>query len=259
MKKCVACLTRGYPDFSNYWMLITRNKNIEENLIDKTIDVLIFHEGNIIEEHQVEIAKNTPLLNIKFINITNNAFKKEKESIQFYESTNYFGIGYRHMCSFWFVDFWNFVSDYDYLIRIDEDCYVNSNIDNVFTNLNNYHIISAKYENDEDFVTVGLNQLTLDFISRNSDSGYIFKKNTEKHPSGGPYTNFFGLSLNILRTNNMYCKYIQHVDSSNQIYEKRWGDLPLWGEVIDYIFGTEYFFIDNNFKYHHGSHNSNIN
>ena len=67
------------------------------------------------------------------------------------------------------------------------------------------------------------------------------------------------LSKNILRTNNMFYKYIQDVDSSNQIYEKRWGDLPLWGEVIDYILGTEYFFIDNTFKYYHGSHNIDIN
>jgi hypothetical protein len=259
MKKCIACLTRGYPNYYSYSTLIGRNKHIQHNLIDKTIDVLIFHEGNIIEEHQVEIAKNTPLLNIKFINVTNNAFKKEKETIQFYEPTNVFGIGYRHMCSFWFVDFWNFVSDYDYLVRIDEDCYVNSNIDNVFTNLNNYPIISAKYDNDYDFVTVGLNQLTLDFINRNSDSGYIFKKNTEKHPCGGPYTNFIGLSLNVLRTNNILDKYIQEVDSSNQIYEKRWGDLPLWGEAIDYILGNDCFFIDNTFTYYHGSHNVSVN
>jgi hypothetical protein len=259
MKKCIACLTRGYSDYNRYSTLINRNKHIAHNLTDKTIDVLIFHEGNIIEEHQVEIAKNTPLLNIKFINVTNNAFKKEKESIPLDESTLEFNIGYRHMCSFWFVDFWNFLSDYEYLIRIDEDCYVNSNIDDVFTNLNNYFIITGKYDTDRDYVTVGLNQLTLNFINKNSESGYIFKKNTEKYPSGGPYTNFFGLSLNILKKNNMFFKYIQEVDSSNQIYEKRWGDLPLWGEAIDYILGTECFFIDATFKYYHGSHILHVN
>jgi hypothetical protein len=259
MKKCIACLTRGYSDYNKYSMLIDRNKHIEHNLTDKTIDVLIFHEGNITEEDQDKIAKNTPLLNIKFINVTNNAFKKEKENIQFYEPTNIFDIGYRHMCSFWFVDFWNFVSDYDYLIRIDEDCCVNSSIDDVFTNLNNSPIITGIYENDFDWVTVDLNKFTLDFINNNSDSGYIFKKNNEKYPSGGPYTNFFGLSLNILKKNNMFFKYIQEVDSSNQIYEKRWGDLPLWGEAIDYILGTECFFIDTTFKYYHGSHNLHVN
>jgi hypothetical protein len=259
MKKCIAVLTRGYSDFGNYWMLITRNKHIEENLTDKTTDILIFHEGNITEQQQIEIANYTPLLNIKFVNISSNAFKKEKESIQFYEPTSGYGIGYRHMCSFWFVDFWNFVSEYDYLVRIDEDCYVNSNIDYVFTNLNNYYIITGRYYVDDDFVTVGLNQLTRDFINKNSDSGYIFKKNTEKHPSDGPYTNFIGLSLNILRTNNMLVKYVQEVDSSNQIYEKRWGDLPLWGEVVDYIVGTEKLFIDNTVKYFHGSHKIQVN
>ena len=57
----------------------------------------------------------------------------------------------------------------------------------------------------------------------------------------------------------MFYKYIQHVDSSNQIYEKRWGDLPLWGEAIDYILGTDGLFIDKTFTYYHGSHNSHVN
>jgi len=259
MKKCVALLTRGYDNFDSYSSLITRNKHIECNLLDKTIDILIFHEGNITEQHQIEITKNTPLLNIKFINITSHAFKKEKECIKFYEPTKMFNLGYRHMCSFWFVDFWNFVSDYDYLIRIDEDCIVFSNIDDVFTKLIKYPIISAKYDGDNDFVTVGMNQFTLNFINNNSESGYVFKKNNPKHLPGGPYTNFCGLSLKTLRENNMLHKYIQEVDLSNQIYEKRWGDLPLWGEVVDYIIGSESLFIDNTFRYYHESHKTLVN
>jgi len=43
------------------------------------------------------------------------------------------------------------------------------------------------------------------------------------------------------------------------IYERRWGDLPLWGEVIYYIFGEETMKVDNNIMYYHGSHFSKIN
>jgi hypothetical protein len=53
MKKCISILTRGYQDFSNYKSLLERNQHIERHLDDKTIDLLLFHEGNIREDHQM--------------------------------------------------------------------------------------------------------------------------------------------------------------------------------------------------------------
>ena len=78
MKSCIAVLTRGYEDESQYSMLIKRNRHIANNLNNKLIDILIFHEGNINENHQLYIKKHTPKLTLIFINILNNAFKKEK-------------------------------------------------------------------------------------------------------------------------------------------------------------------------------------
>ena len=136
MRYCIAVLTRGYNDISMYSLLIRRNLAIQENLVDKTIDILIFHEGNITAEHQVHIIKETPDLNIKFIDVNNgHAFKQHKAAIEFNPETNFFKIGYRHMCSFWFVDFWHFVGDYDRMLRIDEDCFIDFNIDSVLQNL----------------------------------------------------------------------------------------------------------------------------
>ena len=100
MRQCVAVLTRGYNDISMYSKLIRRNKAIQENLTDKTTDMLIFHEGNITDEHQVYIVKETPDLNLIFINVNNGmAFKPEKSTIEFHPDTSFFKIGYRHMCS----------------------------------------------------------------------------------------------------------------------------------------------------------------
>ena len=259
MKKCIAVLTRGYEHFHNYSLLIQRNKHIENNLLDKTIDILIFHEGNITEQHQIEIAQQTPLLKIIFLNIkSSKAFRNEKENTQFYQPTLEWGIGYRHMCSFWFADFLHFVSEYDYLVRIDEDCNIYSNVDYIFTKLNEYCFISGTCEKDQPHVTLGLNQFTIDFVNKNSDS-YVFKQNEVKDPPSGPYTNLFGISLNFVRTHDILLKYIQEIDFSNKIYENRWGDLPLWGEVIDYITGKESIFIDNTIKYYHASHCMQVN
>jgi hypothetical protein len=256
MSCCIAGLTRGYEDISKYSQLINRNISIEKHLNNKNIDILIFHEGNITDSQQTYIKQKTPSLKIIFINILSGAFKESKSKILFSPETKSFNLGYRHMCDFWFVSFWSFVQNYDYLLRIDEDCVMNTNIDIIFYNLQEYGIICAKYDTDEVFVTRGLNEFTLNFINTNPNYEFKHKK---KKISGGPYTNLFGISLDKLRNNEMLQKYIQEIDNSNMIYERRWGDLPLWGEVICYIIGYPMLFIDNTIQYFHGSHNLAIN
>lgn len=256
-KACIAVLTRGYKTNKEYETLCKRNKSIEINLIDKEIDILIFHEGNITIEQQSYISNHTPLLHIIFIDISPIAFKKEKEQIKFSVETRGIPINYRHMCSFWFVDFWNVVKDYDFLLRIDEDCVMDCNIDTIFSQLHTYLFVAGHYENDQDFVTRGLNDFTRSFIEKNKHQ-YTFTETKPKQVAG-PYTNVIGFSLIELRKNNILMKYIQEVDSSTLIYERRWGDLPIWGEVIYYICGTHTLLLDSYITYFHGSHHKQIN
>ena len=71
MKNCIYVLTRGYQKIEDYKTLIERNKSIEQNfpgLSDDNIDYIIFHEGNISEEHQKYIQNNTTIP-LKFINV----------------------------------------------------------------------------------------------------------------------------------------------------------------------------------------------
>jgi len=258
MSKCIAVLTRGYNNNSQYHLLIKRNKHISKNLINKSIDNLIFHEGNISHEQQIYIKNETPELNIIFINILNIAFQSEKNSINFEEAFG-FGLGYRHMCSFWFINFFDAVNEYDKVLRIDEDCFMDSNIDDIFSYLDNYLFVTGKIEKDEDFVTVGLNEFSLNFINKiKEESEFIPFQLNSKLP-GGPYTNLIGFSLDKIRNNEVFIKYKNEIEKSNMIYKRRWGDLPLWGEVIYYIFGDNSLKIQNSIKYYHGSHNKNIN
>jgi hypothetical protein len=248
-KKCIAVLTRGYANLNEYDTLIKRNKHIESNLKDKKIELLFFHEGNITPHHQEHIKAETPHLNMHFINVNNgNAFKKEKEQIEISEETKDAGYGYRHMCSFWFVDFWNFLGDYDFMIRIDEDCFIEFDIDNLFDELNSHIFISGKLEIDQDYVTRGLSDFTLEFMKRNMDINY-----NSVYPPRGPYTNLFAINLPMIKQNSILKKYILAVDESNNIYSRRWGDLPLWGQAIDNIFGSTALCIKK-LRYYHGSH-----
>ena len=257
MKLCTAVLTRGYEDVEQYDMLIKRNQNIDKHLSKKTkIDHLIFHEGNITDEHQKYIQSKTPEMVLQFLNISNIAFSNQKEKISFTEA-HHFNIKYRHMCHFWFIDFMNACEQYDRMLRIDEDCFLESNIDDIFEKLDNHTFVTGMVDVDLDSVTRGLNEFSLIFIKQHENVFHFEKKDT-KNPSG-PYTNLIGFNLNSIRQNEMFKKYQNEVDNSNMIYERRWGDLPLWGEVIYYIFDERSMMIDKNIKYFHQSHNKKVN
>lgn len=253
-KNAVILLTRGYTNIKRYDMLINRNKSIEKNLIDKSIDILIFNENNITNEHQNYIKKMTPNLNIIFINILEKAFLNEKKNIKVDKSVEKFSLGYRHMCSFWFVNFWNFVETYDRVLRIDEDCIIDFNIDKIFYLLNNKVAIYGHWERDCDFVTNCMNSFTLNFFKNNGID--IIKK--DKIISG-PYTNIISFNLEKLRQNELLFKYINEIDKSNNIYIWRWGDLPLWGEVLLYMYDKDDHLLTKYIKYYHKSHNRKVN
>jgi hypothetical protein len=255
-KICIVVLTRGYINNNKYYKLIERNKCIEKQISSKKVDILIFHEGNISPSQQKYISTKTPSLPIKFIDIREKAFKKDKEEIKFDDDTQSFTLGYRHMCSFWFIDFLNFVEEYDYLIRIDEDCFVMFDPLSMIVSLKDYHFVSGIYDKDEPYVTKGLNEFTLSFIKKNDT--YPFLQMDSKQP-GGPYTNLFGIALHAIRQNPILHNYQMEVSNSNFIYQYRWGDLPLWGEVIYYIFGDISLLLDENLIYFHESHDKNVN
>jgi len=258
-KSCIAVLTRGYPTLDEYQTLIQRNMFIDEHLSDKQVPLLFFHEGNITLEQQQYIQQQTPLLRMIFINICTDklAFRQEKAPVPCYVDLRWAALGYRHMCSFWFVDFWNFVHDYDYLIRIDEDCNIYVPLAPIFHDLytTSALLISGVIQKDEDFVTIDMNKFTRNFMHDETNDNNI----PEKYPPSGPYTNVIAMNLAKLRKNNRLQRYITAVDQSNHIYHYRWGDLPLWGEATTYILGNSALKIDSSLRYYHGTHYREVN
>jgi len=253
----VVVLTRGYQDIRKYNTLIRRNISIAKNLgALKDTDILIFHEGNILPQHQEYISKFTPTLNLIFKCIKEHAFKDEKKDIHTFEPTRAFGLNYRHMCSFWFVDFWKFVEEYDMILRIDEDCVIEFNIPELFYTLFNKTAVYGMWTRDQDFVTVGLNQFTRLFLKENLPE----ESNNQiiQHNPSGPYTNVIGFNLKSLRENELLQKYIQKVGIMDCIYAFRWGDLPLWGEALFYFCNPNSYSKSDKIKYFHGSHNTYV-
>ena len=269
MSKAIVVLTRGYDKISMYNKLILRNVNILKNLNDLSIEIIIFHEGNILKNQQIYIESQTPVLNIKFINIKEKgrAFT-DKSYIKRSPECSRYPIGYCHMCSFWFVDFWNYLEDYDYILRIDEDCSIDFNIKDVYNTLEEKVACYGTWVRDDEDYVKRLHEFNLKYFKINNlpmyssiDENYYDKINGTfwNSKETGPYTNIIGLNLSKLRNNENMKKYIETIKYSDFIYIYRWGDLPLWGTVLKYFFSKEEHIKLKNIKYIHDGLKINMN
>jgi hypothetical protein len=245
-------LTRGYLRKEKYDSLLKRNKCISNQLKNKeSIPVMIVHEGNITSEQQDYIKEASPTLNIIFHSVD---FYKERENIKVDDETKSFNMGYRHMCSFWFKDMfaYNAFEQYEYILRIDEDCQIKTSIESIFDHIyeseTNY-AVCANIDKDDASVTRDMNKITLSFLKDSSIRA--------KSP-GGPMSQMIGFNMKLLRKEKLLNDYISHIHETKMIYINRWGDLPLWGEVFHYILPGK-LKVDRTIKYYHGSHNRHVN
>lgn len=245
-------LVRGYERPQQYNTLIERNKVLAKNN-QKNIDYIIFHEGNIPLKHQLHIYKHTPDLMITFVDVS-DVFKKEDIE---HKMSHALGatrrLGYRNMCNFWFCDFWKYVESYKKILRIDEDVIYKANILDMFSFIENKVCCYGSWQNDCNIATVGLGNFTIQYFKER------LNKEIKPFVQGGPYTNVFGLNLELLRENKELHDFIKAIYDSNNIYIHRWGDLPLWGIVLRFLYIEEDYVLSDTIKYFHGSNKMNVN
>ena len=165
------------------------------------------------------------------------------------------------MCHFWFIDFLDYIKDYKYLIRIDEDCFINKFDNDILKWMEekNQVFISPYFrEFDVEEVSVGMTKLLKEFVKENN----IQLKNQLEDSQENvkcPYTNFFIIDCEYFRKNDTFRKFQSKVDESSCIYSNRWGDLPLWGLVLWYFQDADQYEELTTIGYYHRSHNKIIN
>lgn len=267
-KIAIVTLSRGYGGLSDYNSLIERNNSIYENIVKNSkynFDNIIFHEGNISVDHQNYI-KVLSKIELIFVDVKTSGSKNGfndlnvKNESQFCHPTpesGWFPLGYKHMCHFWAIDFFDYLSEYDYVIRIDEDCVVNRfNQDYIQQLIDGKKVfLSPLFQGkDESYVTVGLENLWSKFLTDNS---IIVDKKFDDIKC--PYTNFTCLNLKYFKENIMVQKFLQCINDSNCIYINRWGDLPIWGLVLSSFVDENLFGSANGIGYYHHSHRSQVN
>ncbi|NBN99017.1 MAG: hypothetical protein EBV19_07250 [Flavobacteriia bacterium] len=138
------------------------------------------------------------------------------------------------MCHFWFIDFIELFSDFDFLLRIDEDCIVKWFDHSIFNRVcYPIHTVSIQRRMDHQLVVQGLEKFCRYFM-------IINLKNIVKY--------------------ELLSAFQKMVHDSAAIYTNRWGDLPLWGAYASLIHDSDEPFImqDKFMRYYHQSHDKII-
>jgi hypothetical protein len=246
-------------DSSNYQTLekgiVNRNRSIQEYLWQKLLetaaqtgealpDIVIFHENDIPSELQKKVKEDTPDLRIIFRKIKNfNLAKYDNKTGKF--KLNYAKcpegyrseitpVGYKDMCRFWSLGFLDYVREYDWVFRFDDDCEISEILDaSMFSSLFNPDVfISAPgwqplnrqrfdlvdlTQKTQGVVVQGLLSFTQDFVNRYSPEA----KGKVIHSMMAPYTNAMYINLKWLRAGEQFERK-QHKSSSTvskQIYQ----------------------------------------
>lgn len=257
-KNAIVVLTKGYITNEKYNMLINRNNLIYDkfySLVDpNNYDVIIFHEGNITKEQQEYIQSKTPKVPLIFTYVK---FYKKEVNNPICKNTNLsnrFPNGYKNMCYFWSISFLNYLEDYNYIIRIDEDCFLDKIDPNIINNYIKSDIMfsSAYYDNNEfSDVIIGMDNLFNNYMKNNNLK--------PKNKLSMPYTNFMILNINFFKNNKDVTNILNEIDLSDCIFSNRWGDLPIWGYILSYLIDKKYYILDTGISYTHESHSKKIN
>ena len=259
-KNAVVVLTRGYNDSRKYKSLITRNRHIAQNFYLKlsnpeNFDIILFHEGNITPNQQKYIQSQSPNLPLQFRTIpfqNNNTLCSLCPPT---EISSAFSMGYKNMCYFWSINFLEYLKDYEYILRIDEDCLLQSIPIDIFETYKKKNIVfsSPYFQGDDDsHVIVGMKRLFVNYMKKNG-------LQPQKMDIRCPYTNVTILNISHFRSNQHIQNILNLIKTSNCIFSNRWGDLPIWGHILTLLIEPTLYLEDTSISYFHGSHDCMIN
>jgi len=251
-RRAIVVLTRGYDSLDGYNELILRTNAIKYHKWSQNYDHIIFHEGNITPLHQKYICSKTKPLPLQFVSVKKSFDRnmgRAEQTGELDELCPWYGknnLGYKSMCAFWFTDFIEYTSEYDAILRIDEDCIIDKNSANDPAPDKNTALASAMYQGmDNPEVIVGMRKFA---TSVSMQLGVKAPKDLEWV---SPYTNVMWVSMQYAKSHNVR-EIVKLVHETNCIMRNRWGDLPLWGLTMS-LLGTPQVLLD--IKYYHGSHN----
>ena len=250
-KVAIATLLKGIGTSFAQWketLVIIRNKSIIKNFKGKC-DLIFFHEGNLHEEYMAKI-KSSVNFNIKFIEVPNFRLSESELSILKPDILDMGNVrtGYSSMCKFWAYLFIDYLSEYDYVIRLDDDCIVLNNMDKLIENLEKSYLCFRSLGKED--LRHGLE----DFMKM-----YFDKPVIEETRIDLPYTNFCGFNLNKIRRDKRILNFFREIENNQFIHKYAWTDTLLWGIIMKYLLKKEDWEEMKEIKYIHLSHLMYVN
>ena len=247
MNAAIVCLTRGYNNIFQYETLIKRNNKIYENFNKRyNYPLIIFHEGNITGQQQEYVFRNSNKQEISFVDIKEE-FTWPSEITQIRD--NRFNLGYRLMCRFHSFYIWEHLKNYDYVLRIDEDGFLEK-LD--------YNIFEYMEDNNLDYTTCrfmeeyhSLTNNTLPQACEKLLENWTVKDYNQDEDFWIPYTNLYAVKVSFFMQEKVQ-SFLKSLVSDQNFLMNRWGDAPVHGITLK-AFGANTEFIKDCI-YEHGSH-----
>ncbi len=235
MKKqnnAIVCLTRGYSKLDDYKSIIKRNKAIKAHINqDNKYPLVIFHEGNITDDHQAHIINNSDGQNIEFVDI----------------SGVWVG-GYESMCRFHAYWMWQFCSVYDNVMRIDEDCWIEKVDVDPFEQMgDNVYLKTVYWDESHSETNATLPDKVKELTGIEPEVFYNRKY---------PYTNISVSNVSFWKKGKLN-SILKEISLCDDQIKNRWGDLPILGALLN-IFAVGKVGTLTGLTYYHHSHNVTI-
>jgi len=251
MKAAIVCLTRGYGNVLQYETLIKRNHKLFNNF-NKRYDypLIIFHEGNISPIHQNYIEKNSCDQKLIFVDIQDEfTWPEEIKQIR----DNRFNLGYRMMCRFHSYFIWEHLKEYEYVLRVDEDGFIEK-LD--------YNIFEHMIEKNLDYMTCrfmeeyhSLTNNTLPQACEKLLDNWTVKDYNQNENFWIPYTNLYTVKVSFFMQEKVQ-SFLKSLTMDPNFLMNRWGDAPVHGITLK-AFGAKTNFIEDCI-YEHGSHKCTV-
>ena len=252
----IVCLTRGYSDIRGYALLMARNRSIYETINRrrrKQYPLLIWHEGNIKPAHRRHILARERNADVRFVDIS-AAFRLPRGVLPERFRENW-SAGYRLMCRFHSYQIWRYTREFEYVMRLDEDCILRSV---------GADPIDWLGRSDADFAapifvpeTHALTNRTLKpFVRAFARSAFPGARGSF-YDQQFPYTSFYVARTGFWRRAPVQ-RFLRAVTRECNFLNCRWGDLPVLGVALNMFAEPGKVALLPGVTYTHGSHGVTI-
>ena len=224
MEAAIIGIIRSHSDLQGYAYLLRRNRLLCDNVaMDSNYDILLFHDKPIGRDIKDTIKYGCG--NVSFINIESDFSIPSWTNPNDWVSDD--RIGYKHMCRFMSIKLWDYVSEYEYILRLDDDSWIESRIDyDLFKHTSDMgyeygHI--RRMRESHTLTNETLPQFTIDYIKQNNVDIKCDINNINEEIY---YNNFFITKPSFWLRDKVQ-DYLRATDRSGGIYKYRWGDAPI--------------------------------